>query len=85
MSHVGGRHSLSAESHCCNVSLALARGLRGRISSYYYLRTLSTEGWRPWRWEHLERVSWVMVVEYMDRSRGPTVDFFILNLPVTLP
>ena len=26
-----------------------------------------------------------MVVVYMDRAQGPTVDFFTQNLPVTLP
>jgi hypothetical protein len=29
-------------------------------------------------------LNWVMVVEYMDRAQGPTVDLFAQNFPVTL-
>ena len=29
-------------------------------------------------------LNWAVVVEYMDRAQGPTVDFFAQNVPVTL-
>ena len=32
----------------------------------------------------LELGVWVIVIEYMDRAQGPTMDFFAQNRPVTL-
>ena len=50
----------------------------------YYLRPLKHCQLVPWARERPRSLNWAVVVEYMDRAQGPTVDFFAQNLPVTL-
>ena len=54
------------------------------VTSYYYLRPLKHCQSRALAGSHPHAPVWGVVVEYIDRARGPTLDFFTQTLPVTL-
>ena len=51
----------------------------------YYLRAVEPCKLCASARKSVESLNWVLVVEYMDRAQGPTVDFSTQNLLVTLP
>ena len=58
---------------------------RSLLQCTYYLRTQSNYPVSPCALRAYLGLNWVMVVVYMDRAQGPTVDCSTQNFPVTLP